>query len=134
MTSNTLINYIVVPEWDSYIHVYIQAWKERILNWIDQDHAEVLVVYYEDLKRNTLTEIIRIMDFLELDYPSSEEIGMKLSKDFTEFKRPHTRNENNEYYTPEQKHYIKLVIEETDRELKRANKKLELASYLKAYQ
>ena len=106
-----------IPEWDSYVHVYIEAWKERILNWVLQDHAKVHVVSYEDVKRNPLHEVTKMLQFLKADYVSSDELKKRLSEDFSEFKRPRRRQVDFEHYTPEQKLYIKSVILETSRAL-----------------
>ena len=115
-----------IPEWDSYVHVYIEAWKERILNWVLQDHAKVHVVNYEVVKRNPLYEVTKMLEFLKVDYVSSDELKKRLSEDFSEFKRPKRKQVDFEHYTPEQKLYIKLVILETSRAL---DNKYKLESY-----
>lgn len=118
------------PEWDAFISVYMQAWKERILNWLLQDQAKVHIVHYEDLLNDKLDEIIKILDFLDIHYVSSEEVGMRLREDFTEFQRPHLKRLGFQHYTLKQTYFIKTVIQDTIELLSREQKPLELERYI----
>ncbi len=122
--------YAGTPEWDSFIAAYMQGWKERIINWLVQDHAKVHVVYYEDLLTNKLEEIIKILDFLDIDYGSPEQVQIRISKDFTEFKRPQMKGLSFQYYTLKQTYFIKTVIHDTIELLNREQRTLELDRYI----
>ena len=41
-----------------------------IVNWFGSGGRSVLVVRYEDLERDSLTEVKRILDFLKIEYCS----------------------------------------------------------------
>ncbi len=118
------------PEWDSFISEYMQAWKERIINWLIQDHAKVHVVYYEDLLVDKLEEIIKILDFLNVEYLSADDVWTRVSDDFTEFKRSHVKRIGFQYYTLKQTYFIRAVIQDTKELVRREQKSLELDRYM----
>ncbi len=122
--------YTGTPEWASFVQVYMQAWKERIMNWLLQDHAKVHVVYYEDLQTHTVREVTRLLDFLHIDYSSPRDVASSISGGYTEFKRPHAKSLGYEYYTLEQIYFIKSMIQKTNELLKRNKVTLDLDRYL----
>ena len=77
----------------------------------------MLVVRYEDLKQDTLSQVIRMLDFLNWNY-SRTELAVKLQDGFNAFQRNHTDTDQYEYYTREQRLKINSVITETVSRLK----------------
>ena len=76
---------------------------------IGRNHGRpVLVVKYEDLKSDSLTQVKRMLEFLRVPY-SDKELEKRLRGDFKSFQRKHT-NSNFEYYTPEQKQFVKSMM------------------------
>ncbi len=65
----------------------IKGW---IINNIDR--RPLLVVKYEDLKSDKLTQVKRMLDFLGVPY-SDELLEQRLSKGFGKFKRKHSAEE-----------------------------------------
>ena len=94
---------VVSPEWNKFIQSYLSNWLARIKNWIlvPSSGHQVLVVKYESLKRDSLTEIERMMTFLRLPF-DRETVAKRLAEDFTEFKRPHSKEKDFKRYTDEQ--------------------------------
>ena len=82
----------------------------RLKNWvIDSSHDRpVLVVRYEDLSNNTVGEVGRMLNFLNITY-DEKELGEKLRTDFTLFKRKHN-SDDFEHYSSAQKQYVKSVL------------------------
>jgi len=99
-----------VPEWDNFLHKYMDYWSMRLKNWVidsSQDHP-VHIVRYEDLTNSTVREVGRMLNFLNVTY-DRKELGEKLRKDFTLFKRKHN-SDNFEHYSSKQKQYVKSVL------------------------
>ena len=66
------------------------------------------MVRYEDLQRDPIGEVEKILDFLNFPY-IHEDVVTKLSQDYTVFKRLHPEQDDDDfrYFTAEQKQYIK---------------------------
>ena len=80
-----------------------------MLNWVLSDHKHpVHVVNYEDLKRDTVGEVEKILDFLQFPY-SHDELAERLREDYTVFQRPHT-NDTFEHFYPEQKEKLRTTL------------------------
>ena len=98
--------------WDSFLHKYMKYWKKRLKYWvITQDIYPVHVLRYEDLQRDTLGEIRKVLDFLNISYDSSV-LAARLMEDYSEFHRQHGK-ERFEPYSLEQKKLLRSVITET---------------------
>ena len=91
----------------------MEKWKVRTENWVlnndDQKH-KVHVVSYEDLQRDTVGEVEKILDFLHFPY-NHEELVERLRDDFTTFRRPHS-NDGFQHFSPEQKELLRKTITE----------------------
>ena len=70
----------------------------------------VLVVRYEDLKRDEAGEVRRMLEFLQVAY--SEE---RLGASYSHFYRNHT--DTFEHFTPEQKQFVNRVIVQCSEEM-----------------
>ena len=85
---------------------YMKDWKLRIHQWvIDQDKYPVHILRYEDLQKNTLEEILRVLDFLNVSY-DYDTVAERLREDYSEFHRPHKTVES-EHYSDEQKQQLR---------------------------
>ena len=74
--------------------------------------APVLVVKYEDLKSDSLTQVKRMLEFLRVPY-SEEELQKRLSQDYGKFHRNKTYSSSSfDPYTPEQRKYILTMIQD----------------------
>ena len=74
----------------------------------------ILVLRYEDLKRDSLTQVLRMLDFLNVHYDRTE-IETRLQDDFNAVRRNHTCDF--EHYTEDQKAYVKNMLSGTITEL-----------------
>ena len=82
-----------------YKNVYQSLGK--LLRWMGTfwNQPDLLVVKYEDLKKDTINEAERMLMFLKVPF-SREDLKKRLSEDFEQFHRPHPKKF--EYFTPEQ--------------------------------
>ena len=87
-----------------------------------QNYTRLHIVRYENLKSDTLNEVVKMLDFLNIPYISKEDIYGRICKGYTEFKRPHGTDYNFEHFTWEQKNYIRSVLQETKMLVIRADK------------
>ena len=79
----------------------------------------VLVVKYEDLKSDSLTQVKRMLEFLKVPY-SDEELKKRLSEDFKTFHRSHT-NDDFDHFTPYQRKVVLEIVKEVVMMLKEQN-------------
>ena len=126
-----------VPEWDHFLHKYMISWMLRLRNWVTdsmQQRRPVHVVRYEDLINDTVKEVGRMLDFLNVNY-NKEDLRNKLREDFTVFKREHS-SDNFEHYSPQQKLHMKSVLQEAIRMAEQGNKTeiLRLHEYLDSFE
>ena len=87
-------------------------WKEMVDNWIIQSKPQhpVLVVRYEDIKANQVSEVKRILDFLHFPY-EEEELHSRLSEGHGSFQRKHTNTFDP--YTSTQRKFVKSIVHQT---------------------
>ena len=107
-------------EWNDFLHGIGPRWKKTIDKWFLDLHSlghPVMVVRYEDLKRDTIKEVKRMLEFLKFTY-DEQSLSKRLAEKASEsFHRNHTNN-NFEYYTTEQRRYINSLLQETIQLLK----------------
>lgn len=77
-------------------------------------HIPVMVVRYEDVRKNKVEQVERMLRFL--NYTHSE-ITDKIQEDFTMFRREHGRDQF-EHYTTKQRRLVNDIIMKTARELR----------------
>lgn len=101
------------PKWNTFVHTVIprlRPWNSYfpwMMDEIKKGHP-VLVVKYEDLKSDSLTQVKRMLQFLRVPY-SDEELHKRLSTDYGRFHRKHTGVEF-DHYTPEQRQYVTAMV------------------------
>ncbi len=65
---------------------------------------------YEDLKRDVMTQLKRMLEFLEIPY-SKEAVEKRMRKTYDNFHRRHDDNDF-DYYTFEQREYVIGQVQE----------------------
>lgn len=96
-----------------------KRWKNMITNHViyrRQTHP-LLVVRYEDLKQNSLREVQRMLDFLQLTVDKDELLQRLEYNNFSHFHRNHSSSDTFEPYTASQIKYWNSVIIETETSL-----------------
>ena len=64
-----------------------------IRNWlVNSRNHPVLLVKYEELKQNTLQEVLRMLNFLMVPY-SKDMVEQRLAAGFNSFQRSHHKND-----------------------------------------
>ena len=110
------------PQWNKYVHKYsIHPWVsyfQWLLEGVSAGHP-VLVVRYEDLKSDSLTQVERMLEFLKVPY-SNEALEKRMSQDFGKFHRQHSGTDF-DHYTTEQRNHIKGLVKQALELLKTSN-------------
>ena len=94
--------------WNNFVHEQAMIWEQTILAWItnNYDHP-VLVVKYEDVKKNTESELRRILDFLQVPYSSSR-LKEVVARGYHMYRRKHS--ELFDHYTSGQRDTVTSAI------------------------
>ena len=90
-----------------------------IINYIvnrQQTHP-LLVVTYEELKQDTVKEVQKMLDFLNVTIPKAKLVQRLQANQFNEFHRNHSGSARFVPYTPTQVKYLNSVISETEQAL-----------------
>ena len=108
------------PAWNEYILTRMVKWQNYITNLILRAPTGCprLVVRYEDVQRDRVREVERMLDFLYIRY-TKETLKEKLEKDFTIFQRK-SRPEF-EHFTILQVEHIQQVLTTVLEQLKKEN-------------
>lgn len=105
---------------------WFSAWVDYFKWMVDGRRSghPVLVVRYEDLKSDLLTQMKRILHFLGTPHCDGA-LQKRLSNNtYDKFHRPHTPVTNFYHYTPEQRQYVKRLVEETIEYLEANNSRI----------
>ena len=78
------------PSWDRQVKKVSKAWKNHIIKWLNYRQVPMHIVGYENLKKNTYTELKKILDFLE--YPYAEDDILCAIRTSEAFHRNHTKD------------------------------------------
>lgn len=99
----------------------MKRWQNTIKHWlISSSYHPVLVVKYEDLKKNTLCEVQRMLDFLGIKY-EEEVLAESLGTGFDAFHRKHPQEEF-DHFTAEQRLRVSQGVKVTEALLASSNK------------
>ena len=100
-------------QWNDFVFENAPKWKAMIDYYFKSDDRayDRLCVTYEDLKRDVLSEVRRMLDFLHVEYNESELRGRLQERAFSIFHRSHRRVF--EHFTHEQKTFVNSIILET---------------------
>lgn len=113
--------FVVFPDWPEYIKKYAPWWASHVLNWL-QYGKKIYVVFYEELKRDPITQLRGMVQFLGLNV-SEERLLCVESQMEGNFKRPGTRKLDYDPFTPEMQEKIDELIRTVDDALKKKNLK-----------
>ena len=122
-------------DWNKYVHEAAKRWKTLLLKWLGsarQLNYPLLVVRYEDLKRDKLEQVARMLDFLHQDYNRTE-LAAKLEAGTDDFHRKHSPTEDYDHFTEDQRSFVKSMIEDAMWKLQSMNvssEELKLNEYL----
>ena len=100
-------------QWEAHVYAMGERWKKTIVKWYGSArrlNIPILVVHYEDVQRDHLKQVVRILDFLDFSYGQTE-VEAALVSDFDDVRRKH--KEKYEHYTNQQKHFVRSIIEST---------------------
>lgn len=104
-------------------------WTKTLLEWASPDHP-VMLTRYEDLQKNPIHEIERILKFLKFPYQQVE-LTKKLVNGFNAFKRPHeTSTDRLQYYSFAQIQSIRGAVTATAKELEKQGFTLSVRDYV----
>ena len=79
------------PLWKAHVKEQSHAWKSHVMDWLNYREIPTLIVGYENLKKDTYTELKRMLDFI--GYPYSEDDVLCTVKNSGEaFHRKHTKD------------------------------------------
>ena len=96
--------------WGEFVLRQARRWKTMLMNWvINRKQHPVLVVKYESLQNDSITESKRILDFLGLGYGTLH--PQKLNDSLQTFHRKHSNQFD--HYTPFQRNFVRSVVTET---------------------
>ena len=106
------------------------------MKWVGSAHRlkfPILIIHYDDLLKDSLEQVIRILEFLEYDYDKTE-LATRLEDGFRDVQRKHTQQF--EHYTAGQKVFVRSMLNSTMQTLQSMNisyKDLKLKEYWNSY-
>ncbi|XP_048468622.1 WSC domain-containing protein 1 isoform X2 [Rhincodon typus] len=106
-------------EWPEFVNTYASWWASHTLDWLKYCNR-VLVVHYEDLKKNLLPQLKRMVEFLNVAVSDDRLLCVETQKDGN-FKRSGLRQKDFDPFTLEMKSVINSHIEMVDDALKMKN-------------
>ena len=54
--------------WATFLTENMKRWQNTVAAWVINFKGPLLVVKYEDIQADTVSQILRILDFLHFDY------------------------------------------------------------------
>ena len=107
------------PAWEAYVKKQSRSWKSNVMQWLSHRQFPVLIVGYDNLKRDTYTELKRMLDFI--GYPYSEEDVLCTVRNSGEaFHRNHTRKDLRPF-PPELQNFVLNEIKQVNNILLKHN-------------
>ena len=98
-------------KWVEFLHEQLPRWQEMVKNWVTlHGRHPILVVKYEDLKRDALFQVKRILTFLKMPF-AEEVVERRLTEGFNSFHRNHKAKFD--HYTPFQRQHVLRAINST---------------------
>ncbi|XP_078083373.1 sialate:O-sulfotransferase 2 [Mustelus asterias] len=106
-------------EWPEFVKNYAPWWVSHTLDWLKYGR-KVLVVHYEDLKRDLFNQLKKMVSVLGLNVSDDRLLCVESQKDGN-FKRSGLRKLEYDPYTPEMRKMIDSFIKTIDMALKLRN-------------
>lgn len=85
--------------WNTEVRITSRRWVSQVKAWLNYKEVPVLIVGYENLVKDTYTELKRMLDFIEYPY-SDEDVKCTIKNSLEAFHRNHTKKVNP--YSPDQ--------------------------------
>ena len=102
-------------DWNDFVYEQATVWKRTIFAWVAENHNHpLLVVKYEDLKKNTMAELKKMLDFLQVPYSNSR-LNEVMARGYSMYKREH--GEVFDHYTEDQRDAVRSAIEHVSKSL-----------------
>ena len=77
-------------EWERHVKQQAHNWRTAVTRWLAYKEIPVLIVGYENLRKDTYNELKRILDFIGYPY-SEEDLVCAVKNSGENFHRKHTR-------------------------------------------
>ena len=111
--------------WDHFVSAKIKHWEYFYTDWIHSKEAKILVVHFENLVDNLEWNLLRILEFLDLE-TDSQRLECVLSNGEGQFHRRSpkkaTLSQISDPFNNVQKHLIREAVRRVDQALKLASK------------
>ncbi len=100
-------------EWEKYVREKMERWKAHISGWIvGAKFNPLLITRYEDIKANTVKEVLRMIEFLGFkDLFTEDALRVKLGTGYSNFFRNH--QDDFGHFTAQQSELISKTVQET---------------------
>ncbi|XP_005987555.1 sialate:O-sulfotransferase 1 [Latimeria chalumnae] len=106
-------------DWPDFVNSYASWWGSHVLDWLKYG-KNLLIIHYEDLKRNLFQQLKLMMEFLNVTVSEDRLLCVESNKDGN-FKRSVVKQRDFDPFTPEMKDLINRYIREVDEALKLRN-------------
>lgn len=119
-------------DWIKFFKSACNNWERSVISWTTQrpSNAPLLVIAYEHMVKDTLTEFTKIMNFIQLPF-EKHDLEKRLKNDFSTFQR-HTHLQLEQYYTLQQWEYLHNKLTKLHDTLRRKGQ-VTLASIILSY-
>ncbi|XP_043910200.1 WSC domain-containing protein 1 [Protopterus annectens] len=105
-------------EWPDFVNSYASWWTSHVLDWLKYG-KHLLIIHYEDLKRNLFQQLKLMMEFLNVTVSDDRLLCVENNKDGN-FKRSGLKKDFDPF-TPEMKDLINKYIKAVDDALRKRN-------------
>ena len=105
--------------WKNKVRKEAREWRIHITQWLNYKQAPVHIVGYENLKKNTYTELKKMLDFMGHPY-TEEDLSCAVKGSGDTFHRNHTRK-NLHPFSPDLQQYVLNEIKQVDARLLKYN-------------
>lgn len=115
----TFLVFHLFPEWPEFVNSYASWWASHALDWL-QYGKKLLVVHYEDLKKDLIEKLKEMVTFLNLPINEDRFLCVENNKDGN-FKRLGSSQTVLDPFTREMKNLINGYIRTVDKALRSRN-------------
>ena len=96
-----------------------RKWKVNVLKWLTYNQVPVLIVGYENIKKDVHTELKKMLDFIGYPYSESN-ISCAVKSSGEAFHRNHTKKHGHPY-SQELQNYVLNITKQVDSHLLKHN-------------
>ena len=105
--------------WESWVKEKSEKWKKQVKQWLQYKEDPVLIAGYDNLMKNTYSELKKMLDFIGYPY-TEDDIKCAVKSAAEDFHRNHTKKHPN-LYPPDLQNYVLNRIKEIDADLRKHN-------------